>query len=549
MLTPRFARLLPLMCLSLAACGRCGGDASAPERSESPRLALVQHVPGDTHAIAHTGDLSIALAGYLGARDELEGITSDLGLLETDLTNTLGIDLRRAETLRDVGIDPERGALAFTLDDEPVVLLAASDSERLQQRMSEVLSAQPIALDATPERRALGDAELVLFRRQGAETVIAAVLVRDDHVALWPSEPADAEAAATALLSVTPDTSLATSETFRALWSQRSESTPSCAWLSEQAADASGGPAVALREAGATFAELAGVQAQGLLACFRLDDSGVGSVLTLGTSGNPVADMQVPSAPPGFSNLFNEDSQGVVRWTLPPTVFLDVVNRASGEELAATVAPYEQDLGISFETVVSQAFGTRGALLLTRTRAFTLRRAINSGAPGDWAAGLGIVGVVEVQQRDLTERLLRSVVSNMGEGATIFEEGELIVVEFNNAESDIGNLVLDEGHLYVLPARERSRYVEQIESGEGATLDALRGDDAQVLVTAGSATGLYLDLTKIVDGPIGQIGLARLPDEAKRAAARFDYAVLDVSFSDSEMRVSLDLRFPLAESP
>ncbi|MFT6629580.1 MAG: hypothetical protein ACJA1R_002858, partial [Flavobacteriales bacterium] len=346
MLPLRCARLLPLMCLMLTACGRCGGDTASVDDPDSPRLALVLHLPGDTLALGHSGDLNEALAGYLGAREQLELITSDLGLLETDLTNTLGLDLRRPETLRDAGIDLERGALAFALNGEPVVMVATGNSERFEERLTAVLTSQPVALDATPERIPLDVGELILYRRQGEQTVIAAALVRSDHVVIWPNEPSDAAASASALLAVTPDTSLATSESFHALWGERQADTPMCAWVSELAGEEAEGPGSALRdalgEAATGFAELLGVEAQGILACARLDESGVGAALTLETSGNVIGEFSPPTADPAFASLIDENTQAVLRWTIPSSLLFDVATRLSGDDLTAIAAPYEQ---------------------------------------------------------------------------------------------------------------------------------------------------------------------------------------------------------------
>ncbi|MFT6629777.1 MAG: hypothetical protein ACJA1R_003058, partial [Flavobacteriales bacterium] len=185
----------------------------------------------------------------------------------------------------------------------------------------------------------------------------------------------------------------------------------------------------------------------------------------------------------------------------------------------------------------------------TRTRALTLRRATMQNAPGDWASGLGLVAVVELKQRDLTERLLRSIAANMGDGASVFEEDGRVIVGFNNSESDIGNLVLDSDRLFIIPSRQRADLLTQIAAGDGASIGVLRGEGSQALMTGRSVNGLYLDLARIVDGPIGQLGTARLPDEAKRAIALFDHALVDVAFNDARVNASLNFRFSPPETP
>ena len=114
--------LAVLVALALCAphnmgCAGCRGGAEAPS-AQAPThsrsaaeitTALASALPSDTHAVVMVRSWRSALERYEDARPQLEAITGDVGFVETDLRNTLGVDLRSPATLGDAGIALDGG--------------------------------------------------------------------------------------------------------------------------------------------------------------------------------------------------------------------------------------------------------------------------------------------------------------------------------------------------------------------------------------------------------------------------------------------------------
>lgn len=558
----RFA-LLTLVC-GLAACAPCGGaeqapapaasEAAIPTGAEAVTVALAEALPGDTDAAFFVRSWATAFERYQAARPRVERVTGDLGFVETDLRNTLSIDLRRAGSLDEIGIASRGGAVAASVGDTAVIITLLRAPDRFVDHATQVLRGAPFALDAEPEVVEFERDRLIVFRRAGRDDAEASIGVRGSLGYLFPAPPADGGRAAFERLRTVGDDALGASDDFLTALRDAGDATyvvhvdgRVASSRAGALAEASGLPAESIR----SMLELAGDGT----AAIELDAEGLRATWRQRPGDDVVEALRAAtdqaSAPP-FERLMTDDVFALVRLTISAD---EVVRRARMEDSGAWSASLSEGIGHvdglfgeGFVDAVLPALGRHAIVMTTRARLITLSRAMNSNAPGEWFNGLGVVVALEVRQRAAVQTALETAVSQLGERATLFEEGGVTVIEFTDADADIGNVVLTDRLLLLVPSRQRGEYVSQLRTGEGASMSGVEALGGAALVRDASVQGLFIDVQQVVNGPIGSVALARLPDEARAALSQFDRIVVDVRLDGDVVVADATLQFaPLAE--
>ena len=532
--------LAVLVALALCAphsmgCAGCRGGAEAPSAQAPPHsrsaaeitTSLASALPSDTHAVVMVRSWRSALERYEDARPQLEAITGDVGFVETDLRNTLGVDLRSPATLGDAGIALDGGVAFASHGEARFTVLLTEDSAALDARMREILPEQPFALQAEPEVRTLEDATLTLFRRRAGDDPLVGLAILGEHAALFREMSADQmESLTRSLAAAKSGANLAETELFRRAARDAGDHDLLC-WASGPSLAEAGEVSDALADlVDGLDAELINSALTGLgesAAYLTMDSGGIRGDFTLRPSAEAFEESAAlvgESGVPDFAGLVDASSFVVMRATVSPTKLADLMSTWRGRHQAdldvEALDELDTLIGMSLEDELAPALGSNLLGLMTRQRLMTLSRAMNSGAPGEWFSGLGAVVALDVRDRDVVQRALESLVANLDGRAATFSSNGTFVLEFTDAQADIGNLVLTDSALLLVPARQRTELVERVteggpSEGSGVALELAQGT---------LANGVYVDMQQIVSGPLGRVGFARLPTEVQRAFGR-----------------------------
>jgi len=169
-------------------------------------------------------------------------------------------------------------------------------------------------------------------------------------------------------------------------------------------------------------------------------------------------------------------------------------------------------------------------------------------APGLVATGFGIIVALQVTDRETVDRLFETIVPLLEGRAERFEDDGNTIIAFTDEDADIGNLVLTDDFLFLVPQRNRDDLLEQIASGSGS-LEGVDDAAAHELVNAAATNGAFIDLRAILDGPIGAVAAPTLPDELRDALANFDEVHVRAMPGEDGIRNDLTLVFsPLPDA-
>jgi hypothetical protein len=556
-LNPRVAWLVLALLLS-AGCGRCGGSpspidadtADLPTGPAAVTVALARVLPASTEAVVFVRSWRAALERYADARPYLQNVTGDLGFVETDLRNTLALDLRRPDSFDEIGIASDGGMAAAWVVDTPAFAFLLADVESFTEQLAATMAAPPIGLDEAPEQKAVGACSMTLFRRSGQQRVEAAFAIIGAVGVLFPNPPTDGpNRAVAAMCDASTGDNLSNSDAL----ATSIEDAGDRAYLLHLETIGTAPVLDALSAAtGLAGSDLAGTAARyghGNIA-FDLDATGLVGRWRQHPTAAMLASMReltVSGDPPGFARLVNDETFILLRLTLEPARAFALARSARDEAYAAPIdeqlAAFDAAFGAPFADAVLPALGAHWTALATRARLFTLNRAISSGKAGDWFGGLGIVLAVEVNDRAVIDQAMRAIATTLEGRADLFESDGTLVLEFTDADADLGNLVLTDTMLLLVPARQRRDVVGQLTTGEGVSTTVLDTPLAIELVEAAGINGLYINVASVVSGPLGQVALARLPEEVQRALAQFDRAVIAGAVEDNAWSMDVQLRF------
>ncbi len=191
------------------------------------------------------------------------------------------------------------------------------------------------------------------------------------------------------------------------------------------------------------------------------------------------------------------------------------------------------------------AFGGNLLIGATRARLLTLRRVLNDGAsaaPGEVATAFGTVVAVQLADAEVARDGLRRAAEVMEERAEVFEEGDALVLQFTDEQVDIGNVVVVDDFLFVVPERNRGDVLAQLRSG-GGDLSTIGAVEAQNIVTADATNGAWLNVSAVLEGPIGMVVGPALPDSVASGLANFDQVFVRGSATEAGIRTDISVVF------
>lgn len=495
-------------------------------------MGFAAHLPDDVPALLVLRDWDAVLEEYRALRPRLDAIIGNVGMVENDLRNTLGVDVNRSASLDEIGISSAGGVALTTIGDDPVVLLRLGDAETFVAHVTEVASGQPFNLRAEVETTEIGETTLHVFRRRAGDRPRLAVAIRGD-LAILPPDARRAEAVL-GVMGNAPTSPLSTSEDFVASLPEFDD-WQIFGWIDARVISnrLEAHEAIASRLGAHVLNEIdrMGTTALG----FRLAADKIRA--TALTRPHPELNervqtlMDLEGENPHFERLLSEDTYLFVRSTVELDALLALLHEEGGSNASAQLRELlsagSEQLGMSVEDDLLPAIGPNMLIMATRARMLTLRRVLNAvssermPAPGLVATGFGIIIALQVTDRATVDQLFEVVVPLLDGRAETYQDDGNTIVAFTDEDADIGNLVLTDDFLFLVPQRNRDDLLEQIAAGSGS-LESVDDENAHELVNAAAINGAFLDLRAVLEGPIGAVAAPTLPDEVRDALSNFD---------------------------
>jgi len=522
-------------------------------------LGFAAQLPADLPGLLVLRDWDAVLEEYRALRPRLDAIIGSVGMVENDLRNTLGVDVNRSASLDEIGISSAGGVAMTTIGEHPVVLLRLGDADTFVAHVTEVAGGQPFNLRAEVETSQVGEATLHVFRRRAGDRPRLAVAIRGD-LAIIPPDARHAEAVLEVMGSA-PASPLSENAAFVAALPSFDE-WQIFGWIDATVVSArlAADESAAARLGEHVLNEIArmGTTAVG----FRLAADRIRA--TALTQPHPELNdrvqalMDLEGENPHFERLLGEDTYLFVRSTVELDALLALLHEEGGSDASARLRDLvrvgSEQLGMSVEDDLLPAIGPNMLIMATRARMLTLRRVLNAvsnermPAPGLVATGFGIIVALQVTDRETVDRLFETIVPLLEGRAERFEDDGNTIIAFTDEDADIGNLVLTDDFLFLVPQRNRDDLLEQIASGSGS-LEGVDDAAAHELVNAAATNGAFIDLRAILDGPIGAVAAPTLPDELRDALANFDEVHVRAMPGEDGIRNDLTLVFsPLPDA-
>lgn len=552
------SRLLVLVALVLSlvgGCARCGQEGSgrgtsSPEAAADAALGIAELVPADVTGFVALRDLSAVSTQYRALRPRIDALIGNVGMVETDLRNTIGVDPARLEDLTPIGVDAGGGIGLALVGASPVIVVRLADTATFVTHMTRTGQGQPFNLSAPVEEVEVGDARLFRLRRAPEGNAKISFAVRGRVGYIFGDASGD-RALLERLLAVEPTASLATEPR----WSGSAARFDGAAIVlyvnPATAADVALGSGAPL-DAEATDLIRRLSRGQTFAAGITLSADRIEVDLAQAPSpdlvGPLTAAVNTAGTNPDFARLVGPDAYLVARATLAPAELLNAVRAALSAPQQAQVdamfASIRETSGLDFEAEILPTLGRNVLVMATRARMLTLRRVVQASRPnpGETATAFGIVIALEVSNRAAVSALLDRVATTLGARAERFESNGSSVLGFTDQQADIGNIVLTDRFLILVPQRNRDELLEQLQR-PATQQQQLRSLDARALVNDVSANGIFVDLQAIATGPIGSTLGPMLPDEVMRAAANFDSLLVRTEFVEGELRTHAVVQF------
>lgn len=528
-------------------CGRCGADrpgrdSGSAEQVErvDPAVGLAQLVPADAVAYVGVRNLAQLSSQFAALRPRLNALLGNIGMIETDLRNTLGIDVARLDDLSAIGVEARDGIGLAVSGADAFVFARLSNRETFVAHVTRVAQGQPFNLAAPVEEVTVGDATILRFRRAAGDNVKLSIALRRDVAYLLGDARTD-EALLTRLAAVTTESSLGGQAALQAA-AARFASSIAVVWLSPEAAtDLAGtllGNGANGEAARQSLRELGTISAGLRLRADAIELETVAS--PTGEAGARLAATMAPSGTnPEFGRLVGNDTYMIARSSLDTTHGLATLRRilpaTAVRDLDAALALVETHVGMNVETDLLPALGRNVIALATRARMLTLRRVIQSNTinPGEAASAFGLIVALDINDRAQVERFLDGMVNSLEGRAEKFTSNGYTVVGFTDQQSDIGNLVLTDRMLMLVPSRNREDLMAQLASGSATP--TLRTESASSLVSDATATGIYIDVAAVIGGPIGATLGPMVPDQVMRAIGNLDHVLIRSDLADGTL--------------
>lgn len=555
---PATRHLLLLLLLFLAGCRGCGGGPAAPGEpaSEAPRVpqadarvaGLLAHLPADTRAVLVVADLQDLSTFYESQRERAGRLTRNLGVLESDLRNTLGFDLRHPRTVAELGVAwPTTLAVTVNAEGRWTLWVTVAQPARLEEHLTRVLQGQPFNLRGPVEARSVPGGRAVGYRRAPGAP-IASVAVFGADWAAWMPEESSMEVA-TALV-------------------QRDQRWPSEGWQEGMTRL----PRTPLYLHGTAPGVLQLVQRLGGASASRIGAGDTGALHAISVALEAREDAWVVEAaihvspraarqfqemrpqaepvPSSVGPLLTDQTWGFFRLGLQPrlawTLLLEALPEARRTAAEDTLDRFGSASGLSGDALWA-ALGEHVFGMATQTRILTLRRALADprANPGGLFTSLGVVLAVHLRDPDRVRTALRAWAEASEEADSVWQSGEDTVLEFSTQTSDIGAVVVSGPWLLLVPSRDRESLLE---SFRAQTPNAwLNHPQAGPLLQPTGPPGAFLDLQAILAGPLGSFLTESMSRDMRRALGMLQDATLEAV--DLPLHLRWTLRFRPLDTP
>lgn len=536
-------------------CSKQGGEAATEEAVKLPTAraevidAYLSALPASTRWFAIIPDPTALMKGFGAVHTPVGRVVPQLRLLESDIKNTIGVDLADPATLTRLGI-PAHSGVAFANDDNaPVAMLFVEDKDKFLGEIHRIVTNQPYAYGATTTEKVIGGLTFKVYQKPAPETRTLYVSV-DKGLAriVGAADTARADAAVTALTGASAGSLKSRPGIAEQLKS--ADGMPLVVWfdVNRVANEGSGEP-----PAGSSAAAVRGVIGKAGVAVAGL--SLEARALQLRVSVQPSADAQNKSifAPPKnavaptFGRVLTPETYAFARAT---TKFSDLLDAARGAaspqdlaEINRGVAELDKSLGLSLEADVLPALGSGGLVAATRARLLSLGSA---RSPGDYINALGVVASWQVTDRAKLDAAIDKVLPVLANRAEKFIEKGATVLRFTDPTIDFGNVILTDSLLLLAPDRDRAALLDQLAAAEPPA-SRVSDPDGQSLLSSAEANGVFIDVGQIMSGPIGQVFGPRLPEAAQQLLALLDSLVIKARYEGGMTGVDLTVR--LLEEP
>jgi hypothetical protein len=545
-----------LLAVSSVGCDGCQGQPSSTTSPSGATEAvtstpLLARVPGDVAGVLVLRDWDAISSLYRSLRPRLETLTQ-LGVVETDLRNTAGIDLQHPETLVEIGVAyPGQAALVAPASGRSWILLALSDAARFEPHVTRVFTGQPFNFSGPVERLEDPAGVVLGFRSAEGAPVQLQVAIGSSHAAFLTGE-SDLQRGL-ALLASPSAPSMADSAAFQAIFA----SDPRDPVVFH-------GTGVGLRSvlnnvASGGITDVMGMEQLEALQTLSLgvnaDADSIDARVVLGVSeraAQQFGEMASASAePPDFGRLTLDSTYALARFTLKSDTalqfWLSELSESKRAEVQTQIDAFSERVGLQLATEVLPALGTSGFLMATETRMLTLRRAVQAplDEPGALFTGLGLVIGMRIHDRSLIEQLVTQLVATSDGRATSFSESGNTVVQFNDEQADVGSIVLTDDFLLLVPSRDREAFLTAMNDAQaGRTFDEPR---AQAMLSEPVANGIYIDLARVLGGPLGAFLTEGVNEQTRTTLASLRDLYLSIQTTPTGLEADFSVRFAAAD--
>lgn len=534
----------------------CSGCSSSKKGSEWPAppataaaisTSLLEQMPASTRWAVVIPSATAFTKGLGSIRPVLNTAIPGFRVMDQDFKNTIGADLGDAASLAKWGI-PETSGVAFgQMGSANIAMLWVTDGDKFTTEVERVLTHQPYNYVANPQPSTVGGMTFKTYTTKAPETRQAYLNIDKGlvRIIVCPTTNSCEPAIAAELSSAAKR---ASADPLIAKIVKESEGEQFYGWYDvTDRGDGSAPP-----NFGPLQAQMAPVIKSGGLvgASGRLAKDGVDVRITLvprdAGAAKPLLTPPSNTTPPAFSKLFTEDAYAFVRLT---THFSDLLAAARGAANASDKAEFEAGLadadkllGMSIEKELLPALGSGGVVFTTRAKILSLGSA---KSPADYANALGMVAAWQVADRAKLEGLFDKAVTLLEGKATKFSESGATVLQFTDSEMDPGNVVLTDHLLLLVPDRDRAAVLARIADAGASTAPA----EAAKLLDEASTNGLFLNIGRIANGPIGQIFGGRLPPEVQAGVSQIDTLTIRTRYGSETVGADVHLGLLLNAAP
>lgn len=547
-----------LLAVSFPGCDGCqeqpdsGTSSSSSVAEPVATTPLLARVPADVAGVLVLRDWDAVSSLYRSLRPRLETLTA-LGVIETDLRNTAGIDLQHPETLTEIGVAyPGQAALVAPASGRSWILLALSDASRFEPHVTRVFTGQPFNLAGPVERLEDTSGVVLGFRPDEAAPVQLQIAIGASHAAFLTGE-SDLQKGL-ALLASPSTPGIADSTSFQAFFS--SDAPDPIVFHGTGA----GLRSVVNNIASGDLADLLSIEQLDALQTLSLsvnaDADSIDGRVVVGVSeraAEQFAEMtSAATEPPDFGRLTLDSTYALARFTLKSDTALQFwLSELSAGRRAAVqgqIDAFSGRIGMQLAGEVLPALGTSGFLMATETRMLTLRRAVQSplDEPGALFTGLGLVMGLRINDRSRIDEFITRLVATSDGRATSFAEDGNTVVQFNDEQTDVGTIVLTDDFLLLVPSRDREAFLAAMNDAEaGRTFDEPR---AQAMLSEPVANGLYIDLARVLGGPLGAFLTEGVNAQTRTTLASLRDLYVSIQTTPTGLDGDFSVRFAAADS-